>query len=482
MILTMLTVLMRTYRIPVALVLLLGASCSVKTPPSVPEVVEEALPETTAIPLDFESAAAAATGQVRDGWLKTFGDPGLEAIVAEAIQNNLNLRAAVAKVDAAAGFATQAGAELKPAIGVGGQALNRDGFSSGDPYVTSTGVSLNVSWELDIWGRVRAQAQAGQAAFEAAQYELEWAYQSIAAQTAKTWFLVTEAQLQERLAEEALGLYERTVELVEVKFDVGQVTQKELSLARANVATGQVALRQARRGRQQAARALELILGRYPAADIEGAIDLVATPPPIPVGVPSELLERRPDMLAAERAVAAEFLQLESARAARLPRIGLTAGTGNSSTDLNDVLQLGSGYWSVGANFFAPIYQGGALQAQVEIETAGQETALANYGMAALKAFGEVEQGLDNETLLREQEAYLDVAVREASEALRIAQDQFDVGRVDLLSVLQQQGQVLAARVQLLNIRDQRLQQRVDLHLAVGGGFEAPKPEEGEKP
>ncbi len=320
--------------------------------------------------------------------MRTFGDPGLEAIVAEAIQNNLNLRAAVAKVDAAAGFATQAGAELKPAIGVGGQALNRDGFSSGDPYVTSTGVSLNVSWELDIWGRVRAQAQAGQAAFEAAQYQLEWAYQSIAAQTAKTWFLVTEAQLQERLAEEALGLYERTVELVQAKFDVGQVTQKELSLARANVATGQVALRQARRGRQQAARALELILGRYPAADIEGAIDLVATPPPIPVGVPSELLERRPDMLAAERAVAAEFLQLESARAARLPRIGLTAGTGNSSTDLNDVLQLGSGYWSVGANFFAPIYQGGALQAQVEIETAGQETALANYGMAALKAFG----------------------------------------------------------------------------------------------
>ncbi len=101
--------------------------------------------------------------------------------------------------------------------------------------------------------------------------------------------------------------------------------------------------------------------------------------------------------------------------------------------------------------------------------------------MAALKAFGEVEQGLDNETLLREQEAHLDVAVSEASETLRIAQDQFDVGRVDLLSVLQQQGQVLAARVQLLNIRDQRLQQRVDLHLAVGGSFDAPESEEGER-
>ena len=470
---------MRTWGIPFVIVVSLAAACAVKTPPSAPELAEEALPETTEIPLDFEGAAAAATGNVQDGWLKSFDDPGLEAIVAEAIQNNLNLRAAVANVDAAAGFATQAGAQLKPAISAGAQGLQREGYSSGDPYITSAGVSLNLSWELDIWGRVRAQAQAGQAAFEAAQYQLEWAYQSIAAQTAKTWFLVTEARLQEQLAQEALGLYERTLEIVEAKFEQGQVTQKEVSLARANVAAGEVALRQATRGKQQAARALELMLGRYPSADVEGATDLVATPPAIPVGVPSELLERRPDLVAAERAVAAEFLQLQSAKAARLPRIGLTAGTGTSSTDLNDVLQLGSGFWSVGANFFAPVYQGGALQAQVEIETAQQEVALANYGMTALKAFGEVEQGLDNEALLREQEDFLRIALDEASVALRIAQDQFDVGRVDLLSVLQQQRQVIGASVQLLNIRDQRLQQRVDLHLAVGGTFDAPKTEDG---
>ena len=135
----------------------------------------------------------------------------------------------------------------------------------------------------------------------------------------------------------------------------------------------------------------------------------------------------------------------------------------------------------MGANFLAPIYTGGALQAQVEIETAQQEEALAAYGMTALKAFAEVEEGLANETLLREQQDYLEVALAEATEALRIAQDQFDVGRVDLLSVLQQQGQVVAARVQLLNVRDQRLQQRVDLHLALGGSFDAPQPEEGDQ-
>ena len=120
----------------------------------------------------------------------------------------------------------------------------------------------------------------------------------------------------------------------------------------------------------------------------------------------------------------------------------------------------------------APIFTGGALEAQVEIETAQQEAALAAYGQAALRAFSEVEQALSNETLLREQEAYLREVVEESEEALRVAEAQFEVGRIDLLSVLQQQGQVIAARVDLLSLRDQRLQQRVELHLAIGGRFD----------
>ena len=278
-----------------------------------------------------------------------------------------------------------------------------------------------------------------------------------------------------QIAEEAVALYERTLELIQAKFDQGQVTQREVALARASVSTGQATLRQAQAARQQAARALEVLLGRYPAAQIEGADDFVATPPPIPVGVPSELLERRPDLRAAERAVAAQFLQVQSAQAARLPRIGLTAGVGSSSNELNDLISLGSDYWTAGLNFAAPIFTGGALEAQVEIETAQQEEALANYGQLALRAFSEVEQGLANETFLREREEFIRAALADSGEALRVAEAQFNVGRVDFLDVLQQQGQVLAARVNLLNLRDQRLQQRVDLHLAVGGDFDAPE-------
>ena len=451
---------------------LILVGCAVEQPAPISETAEQALPASTTIPLSFNEAANAAEGAVVEGWLATLGDEQLEALVVEAIRNNLNLRAAIARVDAASGFATQASSELAPMIGLGGQGLGAEGFNAGDPQLSSNSLALNMSWELDIWGRVRAQAQSGEAILEATQYQLEWAYQSIAAQTAKVWFVLTEAKLQLALAEESLALYERTLEIVTAKHEQGQVTAREVALARANVAAGQVRIRQARGGYQTASRALEVLLGRYPAAEIEGSEAFVAVPPPIPVGIPSQLLERRPDLRAAERAIAAEFLQIQSAEAARLPSFTLTAGLGTSSNELVDVLSLGTDYWMAGANFAAPIFTGGALEAQVDIESAQFQEAMANYGMLALRAFSEVEQGLSNETLLRERETYLGEVESESGEALRVTNTQFDVGKVDFLNVIQQQGQLISARSNLINVHSQRLQQRVDLHLALGGGFE----------
>jgi outer membrane protein, multidrug efflux system len=464
--------------IPVLIATMLGA-CAVKELAPVKETATEALPQATAIPetfnrpVDVEQIGEAVAGDARNGWLASFGDPGLEAIVAEAIRNNLNLRAAVAKLDAAAGLAIQAGAELTPAVTAGGQTSSREGFSTNAPELTSTGASLNISWELDIWGRVRSQAAAGAAFLQATEAQVKWAYESIAAQTAKSWFLLTEARLQENLAEEAVTIFTDTVTLVEAKFTQGQGTSRDVALAKAQLARGEATLRQVRAARKQTSRSLEILVGRYPAAAIGGAADLVATPPPIPVGLPSDLLERRPDLIAAERAVAAEFLQVQTAQAARLPRFALTGALGTTSNALNNTISLGNEFWTVGANFAAPILTGGALAAQVEIETAEQEQALANFGLAALKAFGEVEQGLENETLLREQEDFLRSALAQAQEALRVAKAQFDVGRLDLLLVQQQQAQIIAANVNLLSIRNRRLQQRIDLHLALGGSFES---------
>ncbi|GLX84772.1 RND transporter [Thalassotalea loyana] len=469
------------YLVTVLVIISLGG-CEVNQPPVKEAMIEQVMPETNQEPpINYDEVANAAIGDVKDGWLKNFNDPALEAIVEEAIRHNLNLQAAVTKLDAAAAIAIQAGAELKPVIGVGGNLGTDQLFSSSGYEIDNDAIALNMSWELDIWGRIRAQQAAGEAAFEATQYQVMWAYQSIAAQTAKIYYLLTEAQLQLGLANEAVALYEKTYDIVAVKYKQGQVTQREVSLASANVASGKATVRKAQSALLQASRALEVMLGRYPAAEIAGAQNLNATLPPIPVGLPSELLERRPDIKSAERAAAAQFYQIQQAETARLPKISLTAGVGSVSNDLTSAISLGNEFWSLGTNFVAPIFTGGALEAQVNVESAEYRQAMANYGLTALKAFSEVEQGLANETLLREQQAYLTQVVYDSQEALRVANVQFDVGKVDLLSVIQQQGQLIGAKVNLLNIKDTRLQQRIDLHLALGGDFqEGPKVEPAE--
>ena len=456
------------------LALLAGACASPAPPPATDEVVEQALPETTEIAPAFSEPVPSwdevvARGAAKDGWLATFGDERLEAIVAEALQNNRELAAARANLDAAAGFARQAGAALAPAVAVGGGAQSTD---RGDTDTSVAGASLNLQWELDIWGRLAAGASAAEEAFRATEADLEGARQSLVAQTAKAWFLATEANLQLALANEAVKIYEETLKIVETRVEVGAGSPQDAFLARADLNAAKERLRQAVGALTQAVRSIEVMLGRYPSAELEIADEYVPVPPAIPVGVPADLLERRPDLVAAERRVAAAYQRVDAAKAAKLPSLSLTAAGGSSSNELLDLIGVGSNFFSLGANFVAPLDVGGGLEAQVEIETAQQEAALANYGGVALRAFAEVENALSGERLLAEREMFLADAVENNATALDLAKVQYDVGQVDLLSVLQMQARELNSRISLVRIRNARLAQRVDLHLALGGSFE----------
>ena len=244
-------------RTAIAILLLLLAGCAVQQPPETPEVVAEALPETTEVPADW-SAEAQDTGEVDDGWLADFGDARLEALAAEALDNNLNLRIAAAQVDRAAGLARAAGAALKPAVGFGGDIGETwvDEHGSGTNY----GAALSISWEIDVWGRIRAGAQAGEEALAASVADYEYARQSLVATIAKTWFLATEAKQQYALIAEAVGTFREILEIVEVKQDVGQVTMKDVSLARADLASAEEALRQAKSAYEQVQRG-RVVLG-----------------------------------------------------------------------------------------------------------------------------------------------------------------------------------------------------------------------------
>ena len=443
-------------------VALLPACKSAAPPPTTEAVIEEALPETTEVPAEFRAAEDVDTGEVDDGWIEDFGDPELVAFVDEALKNNLNLRIAANQIDAAAAAAVIAGARLKPTVDLGLGASESGVGTSGSG---ETQIGLSASWEIDVWGKLASGAAAAEASLAAAQANYEFGRQSLAAQTAKGWFMAVQTSMLLNLGRETVDLFRQTLDLVNTKHEIGQVTMKDVHLAKADLASSEEAVRQAEGANQQAKRSLELLLGRYPGAEIEARKDLPQLPPPIPVGLPSDLLERRPDLIVAKAIVAAAFYLTEQAEAAKLPSFAINAGLG-ASTDVSDLI------FNLGAGMFAPLFRGGALKAQVDAADAQQRAAVSAYGMAVLKAFEEVEAGLTNGKLESEREAFLLEVLDENEQAWELAKAQFEVGKIDLLSVLQMQARVVGARIAVVNIRSGRLITRVNFHLALGGSFE----------
>ena len=194
--------------------------------------------------------------------------------------------------------------------------------------------------------------------------------------------------------------------------------------------------------------------------------------PPPPAGLPSELLERRPDIVAADRRVAAAFNATNQARAARLPTISLTGNVGGASSSLSNLLSPGNVAWSAGANLLAPIYDGGTLREGVVVATAEQEQALAAYGQAAINAFRELETNLDQGVVVQRRIADLQEAATEAANAFRIANLRYLEGEEDLLSALTIQRRQFNTKSSLSSVNRLLLEQRVNLNLALGGSWE----------
>jgi NodT family efflux transporter outer membrane factor (OMF) lipoprotein len=442
------------------------AGCALKDPPARGDLLPQAAPNLKA-PASWTGGAAAA-GTVGGSWLGSFADPQLDALVREALAYNPDLQVAAARVEQAAAYVKLSGATLYPQVNLlarGGGAMSGD--SSG-----LEGVGIFLNWELDLWGRVRAGREAARTQFDAAALDAEYARQSITAMVARSWFLATEARLQKAIAQEMAAAAERQLGFAEDRRRVGVGDEYEVSLARANLATYRDSVASLDLAYGQALRALEALAGRYPSASAEVGAQLAAVPGPVPVGLPAELLERRPDVVAAERRVAAAFYRIEEAKAARLPRISLTAAVTSVSSELFVLKERDNPVWSAGASLLAPLYLGGQLQSQVDIRTAEQKQAVAEYGRIGARAFGEVENALSAEFALAERARLLRQAVADNARALELANVRWRVGSGDLRAVQQQMLALYAARVALLRVQSEQLVQRVNLHLALGGSFD----------
>lgn len=448
----------------------LAACSSVETERSVAERKAGAMAgAVSGLPAGFV-AATGSSASIEANWLRQFGSPELETLVAEAQENNQNLQAAAAGADRARALAVKAGASLKPTVTVGGAAGGR-GLLEENTSRDDFNLSAQVSWELDLWGKLGAGRRSAEAGAAVAEAELSAARHAIAATVAKAYFVALEAQLQEDLAGEQIATLEAVARIVEVQYENGLANAQDLALSQSDLAVARAAIVEIQLSRRDALRALELLLGRYPGGTIGVATGLPSLPPPPPPGLPSELLERRPDVVAAERRIASAFEETARARAARLPSLSLTGALGAGSPELSNLLSPGNVAWQAAANVLAPIIDGGARRADVAVANASQQQALANYVQTALSAFNEVETYLDQGVALARQSAQIELAAGEAERALAVAQLRHAEGEAPLLDVLTVQQRLAVRSSEAINLRRLQLAQRVNLHLALGGDW-----------
>lgn len=407
-------------------------------------------------------AAMAEQGTVDDGWIKSFNDPVLMQLTDEALAANPGLKIARARVDQANALTRQVEAGLKPTIGYGGGYTDSDykGIAGGE----GSAGGLDISWEADVWGRIRSAVAGSEESTAATAADYQFARQSLAASVSNGWFMANTAKFQYRFAEEVVKLKQKQVEITVLWQQIGKGTERDVHLARGAAASAKDDARAALSAYENALRSLELLLGRYPSADMETAEKLVAVPPPIPAGIPSEILERRPDLIAAEHQVAAAFYRQKEAELLRLPRFSFSLGVGLNS--LNDAIA------GLSAGLLGPLYTGGAIEAEVDKATAVQKEAIAVYAQAALTAFLEVEGLLAAEEHLLKREEYLQTEVNENKKAYDQTKEQYYIGQITLLDVLVVENTWIASRIAEMNIAGRRLVNRVNLHLALGGSFE----------
>ena len=419
-------------------------------------------------------------GPVSDRWWMQFNDASLTEIIEACLLENRDLKSAAARVNAAMIQSQIAGTHLKPGLtgGLSGDRRRQNFIGLPIPGAeggvlsrtfTSLGLSLNVSWEADIWGRLKAGELMSLARFEE-QEALHRALQlSLAAQTAKIWFATVELKGQLELAKQVVESYEQSAELLRNRFEAGVRSALELRSALTDLDNSRVLVHQHSEQLERSKRQLEILLSRYPAGEIPISSHLPSLPGPVPAGVPAEVLARRPDVRAAEARLLAADAQILQSNAALLPQLSLTTSAGTSSTQLLDLLNGNFSVWSLAGGILQPVFQAGRLKMGVDLSRAQAVEAAEVFAGTVLKALEEVESALASEGALLDRLDQLQNVEAQAQASLDQATARFSGGVGDVLAVLAAQRLITSNKGIVLAVKRLLLVNRIDLYLGLGG-------------
>ena len=405
-------------------------------------------------------------------WVEALGAPELIDLVAEALKNNPSLQASLARVEASRARARISGAELLPRIQASfGADRSRSSLLRQTRTETVFTLGADISWEADLWQRASHRKRAAMADANASKEDFYAAQLLLAADIAKGWFKAVESKLQQQLANRRVESFKNTLEVISARYRAGIGEALDIHLARENLATAEARLASREQKLDSAKRTLEALVGRYPNADLKLGSLLSPLKTAVPEGLSSDLLQRRPDILAAEQLLKASTERLRDSEANFLPTLRLTANGGTASEELKNLLDWDNLIWSIGTSLIQPLFQGGRLKAEQVLSLANNREAMANYGQTVSNAFREIETTLAAEPLLARQEVHQATANTESQQAAGLALSRYSAGLTEIVTLLDTQRRSFNVESTLLETRLNQLLNRIDLHLALGGSF-----------
>jgi outer membrane protein, multidrug efflux system len=443
------------------------AACTVgpnyKRPPvSVPEQVR-----AQAGPADAASLADQA-------WWELFHDETLEGLIDEALHNGYDVRLAAWRVEEARANAGIAQSERFPAVqlGAGGsRSRQSEAVLPGSKALNLVDVNLGFSWELDLWGRIRRLNESARAQYLATEEARRGVLLSLVAEVATSYFRLRELDLQLEIARRSAKTFQESFDLFDRRLEAGTGSALETASAEASLASTSANIRDLERQIEAQENRLALLLGRNPGPIARGApLEEQFLPPEVPAGLPSDLLQRRPDLREAEQNLVAANANVGITVANYFPRISLTGAFGGVATEVSDLFGSGKA-WSIGGGLLSPVFQGGRLKSEHRVAVAQWEQSKVQFERSVTNAFVEVSTALSDYQKLAEVEREHMRAVAADREAVRLSNARYVGGLSDYLDVLQAQQQQFVAETSQAQTRFNRLASLVELYKALGGGW-----------
>lgn len=431
------------------------------------------------IPPAFRYAVEDAQETANTLWWKELQDPVLDALIAEALANNKDLKIAAANVEAAAAVLTQTRAPLFPQVSYSGdgfrERLSRQNATPVPATVpnpqTSYQVLADASWEIDLWGRIRRLSEAAQADLLATEEARRGVILSLVASVANSYIQLRSLDDQLKVCERTLGTYSESLRQFELQFKYGQVSQMNVEQSRSQYETAAAAIPPIKSQIAQTENALSILLGRNPGPIERGRSLFELTLPAVPAGLPSQLLERRPDLAQAEQNLIAANAQIGAAKALYFPTLSLTGALGTASSDLSDLFKGSARTWSYGGSVVGPIFTAGAISGQVKEAEATRKASLTAYESAIQSSFRDVENALVSHEQLCEQLKAQERLVKSLQDYDRLAWLLYNGGYTPYLDVLYAETQLFTAELNYVQTQASTLASLVTLYQAMGGGW-----------